>query len=159
MLKTAFDCLTSQDVIEHVPDPKAYLEELAALVRRPGGMLAIGTPNADNIDLNDPIDRVGQLHQPHHRHILASRELIRLIEECGFRIVRVVPRFYVDTWYPFANSVFLFRYMAAVDGTVDAGFDPIDFGLILRSPRLLLAGLCGRLMHPRKDILVIAKAI
>jgi hypothetical protein len=48
--------------------------------------------------------------------------------------------------------------MAAVDGTVDSGFDPIRPGLILRSPRLLFYGLFGRLLRPRKDILVMATA-
>jgi 2-polyprenyl-3-methyl-5-hydroxy-6-metoxy-1,4-benzoquinol methylase len=158
VLAQVYDCVTSQDVIEHVPDPHAFLDEVASLVRRPGGMLAIGTPDAEHIDLRDPVDHVGQLHQPHHRHILAGRELVRMVEERAFRVVRIVPRFYVDTWFPFANSSFLFRYMAAVDGTVDAGFDPIRFDLIVRSPRLLWYGLFGRLHRPRKDILVIAVA-
>ena len=157
-LTEAYDCVTSQDVIEHVADPQAYLDELAALVRRPGGMLAIGTPDAEHIDLNDPIDHVGQLHQPYHRHILTGAALTRLIETRGFAVTAVVPRYYVDTWLPFVNSLFLFRYMAAVDGTVDAGFDPVRLDIILCSPKLLWYGLVGRLYRPRKDLLVIGRA-
>ena len=153
-----YDVVNSQDVIEHAPDPGRFLDELADLVRRPGGVLAIGTPNAEHIDLRDPLDAVGQLHQPFHRHVLTGKRLVSLMERRGFRVDRVVPRSYVETWLPFVNSVFLFNYMAAVDGTVDSGFDPIRLRLILGSPTLLFYGLFGRLLNPGKDIFVIATA-
>jgi len=101
---------------------------------------------------------VGQLHQPFHRHILTGERLVSLMERRGFRVDRVVPRSYVETWFPFVNSVFLFNYMAATDGTVDSGFDPIRLRLILGSPKLLFYGLFGRLLNPGKDIFVIATA-
>lgn len=153
-----YDLVTSQDVIEHVPDPVAHLDELAALVRRPGGVLAIGTPNAEALDLKDRIDAVGQLHQPFHRHILTARRLVELLEARGYAIDRLVRRSHVDTWLPFVNSKFLFAYMAARDGTVDSGFDPIDFRTILGSPRLLVYGLFGRLLCAGKDVFVAARA-
>ena len=153
-----YDIVNSQDVIEHAPDPGQFLDEVSALVRRPGGILAIGTPNAEHIDLHDPLDAVGQLHQPFHRHILTGERLVSMLKQRGFRADRVVPRSYVETWFPFVNSVFLFNYMAAADGTVDSGFDPIRLRLILRSPRLLSLGLFGRLRSPRKDIFVMATA-
>jgi 2-polyprenyl-3-methyl-5-hydroxy-6-metoxy-1,4-benzoquinol methylase len=156
--ETTYDFVNSQDVIEHAPDCEALLDELAALVRRPGGVLAIGTPNAEGIDLHDRIDAVGQLHQPFHRHILTGKRLVGLVEQRGFRVTRVVPRSYVETWFPFVNSVFLFNYMAAVDGTVDSGFDPIRLRLILGAPKLLLYGLFGRMLNRGKDILVMATA-
>ena len=154
-----YDFVSSQDVIEHAPDSEKFLDELAEVVRRPGGVLAIGTPNAEYIDLRDPLDAVGQLHQPFHRHILTGERLVALIERRGFRVDRVVPRSYVETWWPFVNSVFLFNYMAAVDGTVDSGFDPIRTRLLLGSPRLLFYGLFGRLLNTRKDVFVMATAM
>ena len=157
VLDTRYDVVTSQDVIEHAPDPGAYLDEVAARVR-PGGVMAIGTPNAEHIDLADPIDEVGPLHQPFHRHILTGKRLVAMIEARGFKVVRVIPRSYVDTWLPFVNSAFLFNYMAAVDGTVESGFEPIRTGLILTSPKLLFHGFFGRLEKRRKDILVLATA-
>src|SRR3954471_9551442 len=44
----AYDAVVSYDVIEHDDDPRRFLGDLAALVR-PGGVLAIGTPNADHL--------------------------------------------------------------------------------------------------------------
>ncbi len=157
-LASRYDMVTSQDVVEHAPDPGRYLDDVAGLVRRPGGVLAIGTPNAEHIDLADPIDQVGPLHQPFHRHILTGDRLVAMLMARRFRIDRVVTRSYVDTWFPFVNSAFLFNYMAAVDGTVESGFDPIHARLILGSPKLMFHGFFGRLEHRRKDILVIATA-
>lgn len=154
-----YDVVNSQDVIEHAPDPAGFLDQLAAMVRRPGGRLALGTPNAEHIDLRDPLDAVGQLHQPFHRHILTSARLVQLMEQRGFRVDRVVPRSYVETCWPFVNSSFLFNYMAAADGTVDSGFDPIRLRLILGSRKLLFYGLFGRLLSPKKDVFVMATAI
>jgi len=153
-----FDVISCQDVIEHVPNPGKLLDELASLVRRPGGMLAIGTPNAEYIRLQNPLDVVGQLHQPFHRHILTSKQLIRMLGQRGFRSGRVESRSYVETLFPFVNSTFLFNYMASIDGTLDSGFDPIELGLIFRSPRLLFYGFFGYLLKPKKDMFVIAIA-
>lgn len=41
----AFDLVTSFQVLEHVPDPIAFLRELAR-VTRPGGQIILATPNA-----------------------------------------------------------------------------------------------------------------
>lgn len=72
-----FDMVCSQDVIEHDPDPIDFLDKLSALTRRPGGKLAIGTPNAEYINLNKPSDRTWWLHQPHHRHIIGGKKTNR----------------------------------------------------------------------------------
>jgi len=159
VLDRPYDFVAAQDVIEHVPDPKALVCDLSRLVARPGGVLALGTPNADHIDLHRGLDAVGQLHQPHHRHIFSEKQLRAVVEEARLRVDRVFRRFYVDTPLPFANSRFLFRYMEAIDGTVDAGFDPIALRRVLTSPRLLFFGLLGGWLPPKKDMLVIARAI
>lgn len=43
--EAAFDLVTSFQVLEHVPDPTAFLRELAR-VTRPGGTVILATPNA-----------------------------------------------------------------------------------------------------------------
>lgn len=154
-----FDIVNSQDVIEHSPDPIVFLDEIIALIRRPGGKLMIGTPNADHIHLDDPLDEVGQLHQPYHRHIISGKQIIKILAQKKLRIDKIEYRNYVDTKIPFLNSAFVFNYMASVDGTVDSIFDPIKFGLIYTSPKLLFHGLFGYLSNHKKDIFITATTL
>lgn len=158
VLERRYDFVISQDVIEHAPDTPSFLDEMLALVRPGGGVAVIGTPDAAKISLDDPIDIVGHLHQPHHRHILSKAQLENLVEARGFRIIKVLRRWYVDTWLPFLNGSFFFRYVAATGGAVDSIFEPIRYRLVLGSPQLLFYGLFGRLRNPCKDILVFARA-
>lgn len=157
VLSDRFDVVTSQDVIEHVPDPRAYLEELRAMVK-PRGLLAIGTPDASKLRIDDPLDGVGRLHQPFHRHLLTRDVLASLMTQKNYSVVHEAGRFYVDTWFPFLNSSFLFRYMQSTGGAVEAGFEPIQFGRIMSTPSLLLHGLFGRVLAKAQDTLIIARA-
>src|SRR6185369_5250482 len=63
----SYDAVVSYDVIEHADDTREFMVSLARLVK-PGGILVIGTPNADNV----PLERIKDpsLHPPYHRHIL-----------------------------------------------------------------------------------------
>ena len=153
VIENKFDFITSQDVIEHTESPKDYFNTLANLVQ-PGGVLAIGTPNASKVDLFSSLDQVGRLHQPYHCHILTDEILAKLFENAGFQITTKHTRFYVDTLFPFLNSGFLFRYMQAIDGSIESAFEPIRIKLILKQPKLLLYGLFGRWLSPEQDITI-----
>ncbi|MGZ4847639.1 MAG: class I SAM-dependent methyltransferase [Halobacteriota archaeon] len=63
VLDRRYDFVTSQDVLEHVEDPRALVDDLRSYVA-PDSCISIGLPNADAIDLNYPLDQVGPLHQP-----------------------------------------------------------------------------------------------
>ncbi len=156
ILRRKYDYVVSCDVIEHAPDTLEHLDQMISLVRS-GGIVAIGTPNAAELSLKDPIDRVGHLHQPYHRHLLTRMQLERLLEKRSARVLRTTARWYVDTWIPFLNSRFFFRYVEASGGAVDSIFEPIRYSLILKSPRLLWHGFFGRILHPGKDVLVFAR--
>jgi 2-polyprenyl-3-methyl-5-hydroxy-6-metoxy-1,4-benzoquinol methylase len=156
VLQRQFDFVVSQDVIEHAPEPLRLLDELIALVQPARGVLAIGTPDAARLRLGDPMEAVGRLHQPYHRHLFAADELARQLGARGLRVTRTVRRWYVDTWFPFLNSTFFFRYVAAAGGMMDAVFEPIRPGVIARSPMLMFYGLLGRAFQPGKDVLLFA---
>lgn len=154
-LERRYDVVMAQDAIEHVPDPGEFLDEILGLVAN-GGMAVIGTPDAAALDLDDVLDRVGRLHQPYHQHILSSNALTAMIESRGFAVSRVEHRWYADTLYPFINSRFLFGYVNATGGVIDAAFEPWRADVVLRSPRLLMHGLVGGCFNPRKDVVVFA---
>ena len=157
ILADRFDVVASQDVIEHVPSPKDYLKELRSMVR-PGGLLAIGTPDAAALRIDDPLDESGRLHQPFHRHLITRDLLAQLMTQGGDTIVHEAERYYVDTWVPFLNSGFLFRYMHTTGGAIDAGLEPIRLRVILTTPTLLIQGLLGRFLQKRQDLLFVVRA-
>jgi hypothetical protein len=54
-LDRSYHFVTARDVLEHLDDPHALVDDLKSHAV-PGGRLAIGTPNADAIDLHDALD-------------------------------------------------------------------------------------------------------
>ena len=75
VLDADYDCILSQDVVEHVPSPNELLVTFQRLTR-PGAVIAVGTPDATAIDLRRTRDYVHTLHAPYHRHILSKDALV-----------------------------------------------------------------------------------
>lgn len=123
VLGQSYDCIVTQDVIEHVPDPQAFVRKLHELTR-PGSTIVIGTPNAEAIDLQDPEPRVHTLHQPYHRHILSKRALCALGQELGWELARYYPTMYANTLVPGANTAFITRYFECFDNNCDLAVEP-----------------------------------
>lgn len=151
ILDEPFDAVVSYDVIEHDDDPRRFLRTLTDLVK-PGGVLLIGTPNADHVSLARP--RNPALHMPYHRHILSQNVLHALGRECGLQPEQTVLRSYFDSLIPTVNSRFMWRYLEK-NGYLDAAFEPPNSALVLRSPELLFFAFFGYFV-PQHDNLVVA---
>ena len=147
VLRHKYDFVICQDVIEHSEDPRGLLGEISGRLR-PGGILYLGTPAADQIDLRDFERSIHSLHQPYHLHIMTKEALKSLADAANLTCVAMDYVDPCDTPYPFINRRFLNAYLAAVDNTLDAGFDPAQIGLVLRSPKLLFLGLFGYWLPP-----------
>lgn len=79
-----FDIVCTFQVLEHVVDPRSYLEGCIDCLR-PGGLLAIGTPNAGCAMLQnreDPFDL-----PPHHIGHFSAETYRRLARHFGLEIV------------------------------------------------------------------------
>jgi SAM-dependent methyltransferase len=148
-LQEPFDSVVSYDVIEHHDEPRTFLHSLTPLVR-PGGLLVIGTPNADHV----AIDHIGDpsLHPPYHRHILSERMLLALGREQGMEPVHVYRRSFYDSLYPTVNSRFLWQYLRK-SGVLDTAVEPPRTDLVARSPRLLFLAFFGYFMPAHDYIL------
>ena len=142
VLDREYDAVICQDVIEHVEDTRQLMAALARSLS-PEGLLCIGTPRADGIELDNPTDSIHSLHQPYHLHILSENALTQIASDAGLVPEKLYLRHSCDTPYPFVNWPFLRGYLKAVDDTLDAGFDPPQVGAAARSPRLLFLGLFG----------------
>jgi SAM-dependent methyltransferase len=154
VLQQPFDLVTSQDVIEHVDDPAAFLASLMALVA-PGGRLVIGTPYAEHVDLHNTIDQLGVLHQPFHRFVMAKSQAQRFFSPPGWQLLQLIDACYIDTALPFANTMFLFHLFESGDGMMDFAFGDIPPMHFVRHPGLLFWGLFGRLFARRQDLFAV----
>lgn len=82
--EASLDVCTMFHVIEHVDDPAAVLRKLASWVR-PGGVLAVETPNIDSLDRRLFADGYwGGYHIPRHWNLYTAGTLERHLRETGF---------------------------------------------------------------------------
>jgi SAM-dependent methyltransferase len=156
VLERRYDFVTAQDVFEHVEDPQAFVADLKSYAE-PNGCIAIGTPNADAIDIHNPLDQVGPLHLPFHRHISSEAELQKMTSEGGWKVVEFNRE--GDTWIPFFNTAFLWRFVQSGGGYVDVGLDPKSAcHVIATNPSLIFWGLFGSFFSRKALMVVVARA-
>jgi SAM-dependent methyltransferase len=141
LLEDQYDVVVSYDVIEHSDEPRVFLRSLVRLVK-PGGLLVIGTPNAQNVSIHREGDP--SLHVPYHRHILSQRALLALGKKAGCEPAHVYERSFYDSLYPTVNSRFMWRYIQKTGGLLDAAVEPPRTRLVLSSPDLLFFALFAR---------------
>ena len=154
-LERRYDCVHAQDLIEHVAEPLAMVRTLHELTR-PGGVIAIGTPNAESIDLANPEARVHTLHQPYHRHILSKRALQGLGKDLGWELLRYYPTMYNNTRLPGVNSAFLEHYFKCYDNNVDLAVEGIKMSSWkLYNPVTLVHFFFGSLYPPECDVMAV----
>jgi 2-polyprenyl-3-methyl-5-hydroxy-6-metoxy-1,4-benzoquinol methylase len=151
---TGYQFVHSQDVIEHVADPRAFLQTLVELAE-PGALLVIGTPDAGVIDLSTPQPFVHMLHQPYHRHILSSAALVALAESMRLSVRDVAHGFPGNSAFPGLNGRFLMRMLKAHGDTLDdtlAGKVPLKWELL--APGAIWDALTGSRRDPGYDMTI-----
>ena len=155
LLERQYDVVLCQDVIEHVADPRELLQQFDRITK-PGGLIALGTPNASAIDLGNAAAFHHVLHQPYHRHMLSERALLELGDDLGWRLERYYPSMYVNTLVPFINARFALRYYACFDDTLDVAFEPPTVkSWRFWSPVTFFWAFFGWLFPPRTDVMVV----
>lgn len=83
----SFDAVALFHVLEHLDSPRQTLTEISRILK-PGGVLAIETPNIDTVWFRLLGARWRQLI-PDHYFFFTPRTLRRLLEETGFQLVEV----------------------------------------------------------------------
>jgi 2-polyprenyl-3-methyl-5-hydroxy-6-metoxy-1,4-benzoquinol methylase len=115
----SFDVVTMWEVIEHLPDPRHVLEEVASILK-PQGHLALSTPDAGSFIARVARRRwLGWRKVPEHLYFFDFRTLHRLLSEIGFEIVsRRYVSITVDAQFAFTRLMAL----AGVGGIRLPGF-------------------------------------
>lgn len=89
-----FAVVTSSELIEHLPSPRAFLEDVARLLE-PGGTLAITTPNVSNWIGRVRFLLFGELRwfddywgrELNHVSPITDAQMRLMLDECGFDFV------------------------------------------------------------------------
>jgi SAM-dependent methyltransferase len=81
----SFDAVTLWDVLEHLPQPRATLERVHALLR-PGGLLAVTVPRLDSPEARLFGSYWAGFDVPRHLTVFTRATLERMLHVAGFRI-------------------------------------------------------------------------
>ena len=83
----SFDVVTMWDVIEHFPDPRGALSAAQRLLK-PGGLLALNTPDAGSLVARLLGLRWHLVAPPEHLVLFHQDSLKRLLNEAGFEVLQ-----------------------------------------------------------------------
>lgn len=83
-----FDCVTMDQVLEHIADPMAALSG-AARILKPGGRLILSTPNANGWGAKIFGRRWINWHAPYHLQFFSRKSLRIAAQHAGFDLLRI----------------------------------------------------------------------
>jgi SAM-dependent methyltransferase len=83
-----FDVVTASEVLEHVPEPRALVREIARIVR-PGGLLWATTPHGRGISSRILGMQWSVIMPPEHLQLFSVGSIRALFADTGFQRVRV----------------------------------------------------------------------
>ncbi len=84
----SFDAATSWDVVEHLADPLAALEQIRRVLR-PGGRLFLSTPDAGSVTARVMGRRWHYLDPVQHITVFSRANLRRALERAGYSVIRM----------------------------------------------------------------------
>lgn len=84
-----FDVVVLSEVLEHVEEPRAMLQEVLRIMR-PGGLLWATTPNGRGFSARSLGLKWSAVSPPEHLHLFSRGAVESLLEEVGFARARVV---------------------------------------------------------------------
>ena len=91
-------------VVEHLADPHAYLRSARDLLQ-PDGRLVVQVPNADSWQFALLGAAWNGIDVPRHLHDFRTRDIVKLVESCGFDVVRTKQFSWRDNPAGLATSV------------------------------------------------------
>ena len=85
---SSFDAITFWDVIEHHPDPAVFIGKASELLR-PGGIIALATPNYNSLTRYIIGERWDALIPPRHLYVFTQASIRKLLGQAGFKIIKL----------------------------------------------------------------------
>jgi 2-polyprenyl-3-methyl-5-hydroxy-6-metoxy-1,4-benzoquinol methylase len=150
-----FDAITLWEVIEHIPDPLAVMQQLCARLR-PGGVLMLSTPNTGHWQAVRAPERWRSYRPPSHLLYFTATTLEETLHKAGFEritIHKVAPLPPMPTW--------LHRLSAPLEQKISSGQEVPSWPVALwlwRGVRVLAWG-WQKAAHPHDDIFATLEAV
>ena len=125
-----FDIVTFWEVIEHLPDPRGFLQQVAR-VAKPGGLVYLSTPDSSST-VARMLGRnwLGWRKVPEHLFFFDRKRLMQLLEQTGLEVVDARYVTLTVTW-PYA-----LERLGASLGVGRTAFDALSRLLSRRSVRI-----------------------
>lgn len=90
-LRPPYDVVACYHVLEHIPDPHAFLLDVRELLT-PEGLLVLRTPNASSFIARSVSGWWEWCVAPEHVHLFSVSSLRRTLEAAGFQTLRAITR-------------------------------------------------------------------
>jgi 2-polyprenyl-3-methyl-5-hydroxy-6-metoxy-1,4-benzoquinol methylase len=149
-----FDAITLWEVIEHLPDPQASLEQLRERLR-PGGVLMLSTPNAGHWQAAREPDKWPSYRPPSHLVLFTATGLVRALEQAGLEhigVYRAMPLPPLPSW--------LRTVSAPLEHSLATGQAKLWLpALMLWRAIRVLGWAWQKLAHPQDDIFATLEAV
>lgn len=88
MEENSVDCITFNDLIEHIFNPKTFLEQCYSRLRQ-DGTLMLSTPNGEGFDFKILKDKTENITPPEHIQYFNPKSISILLESCNFEVLDV----------------------------------------------------------------------
>ncbi|MFH1564184.1 MAG: class I SAM-dependent methyltransferase [Nitrospirota bacterium] len=104
-----FDAIVMIELIEHIPNPRAFLKEVYRILK-PGGLIFITTPNSKSIHTKLWNKRFQEIYLiPEHLFSFSIPTIKRILELTDFKVVHLQTKTYLRRYYDYQIPLGLFR--------------------------------------------------
>ena len=84
-----FDVVTASEILEHLPDPKQELREIARILR-PGGLFWATTPSAKSLSFRLMKEKWTIISPPEHTQIYSKTGAEMMLKKAGFENIKLL---------------------------------------------------------------------